>query len=120
MDRAGKNTARRKKLGIPHYSDRPWTDKDDRLLGTRSDAEIAYELGRSRRAIRERRKHFGIPQWHYEKRDWTIKELRQLGTMSDQDLARKLKRTLSAVVTKRMECEVPVFHSKCRRWEKRD
>src|ERR1035437_8790814 len=52
---------RRSRRRIPSPVERrPWTPKEDRLLGTASDEELAKKLGRSHTTIGNRRRTLGI------------------------------------------------------------
>jgi hypothetical protein len=81
---------------------RLWTDKEDKLLGTARDENIARQINRSRAAVRSRRNILGIPAWNVTySRPWTAAEEAQLGVVPDRQLAKKLKRTFSAVQARR-------------------
>ncbi len=94
-------TKRRRALKIPHFWDRPWTAKEDRLLGTSTDHQLAHELGRSTRQVRVRRRKLGILPWIYMARDWTTQEERMLGKECDYAIAKRLGRSLTAIRAKR-------------------
>lgn len=81
---------------------RLWTDKEDKLLGTAADADIAKKIRRSEAAVKARRSGLGIPGWNVEySRPWTGQEEALLGTMPDGLLAKKLKRTYTAAKSRR-------------------
>jgi hypothetical protein len=58
--------ARRKKLKIHSANPalRRYTPSEDRLLGTKSDTEIARILRRPKSSITDRRWRLGIKPWH--------------------------------------------------------
>jgi hypothetical protein len=81
---------------------RLWTVKEDDLLGTARDEQIARRIDRSEDAVRARRNILGIPAWHasYSK-PWTPEEDALLGVVPDRALAKRLKRTFLAVQARR-------------------
>jgi hypothetical protein len=81
---------------------RLWSEKEDKLLGTARDEQIARQINRSRGAVRARRNILGIPAWNVTySRPWTAKEEALLGVVPDRLLAEKLKRTFIAVQARR-------------------
>ena len=87
-------THRRVKFGRLQRAPRAWTRREDRLLGTRTDAEVARLTSRHPSTVKKRRSRLGIPST-VERRPWTPKEDRLLGTASDAALAKKLGRSHS-------------------------
>jgi hypothetical protein len=76
---------------------RLWSGKEDRLLGTAGDEQIAHQINRSRDAVRARRNILGIPAWNViYSRPWTAKEEALLGVVPDRALAKRLSRTFLA------------------------
>lgn len=69
---------------------KPWSPREDKLLGTNTDAAIAAKLGRTRAAVETRRLRLQIAAYHSRSRQWTVAEIQLLGTMSDADLADQL------------------------------
>src|SRR6185503_10456261 len=92
---------KRRRLGISHFRNRPWTAAEQDLLGRRTDRQIALELGRPERAVRERRRQRGILPFLYSPKRWTIAEEQLLGKEPDFIVAKRLKRTLTSVSAKR-------------------
>jgi hypothetical protein len=87
---------------------RLWTDKEDKLLGTARDIDIAKKIRRSHSAVRYRRNILGIPAWNVTYfKPWTPDEDALLGTIPDRKLARKLKRTFLAVQYRRELKKIP-------------
>ena len=81
---------------------RLWTDREDNLLGTGRDEQIARQLKRSQSAVRARRNILGIPAWNATySRPWTPDEEALLGVVPDRVLAKRLKRTFAAVQARR-------------------
>ena len=80
---------------------RLWTAKEDKLLGTARDEQIAKKIHRSEDAVRARRNTLGIPAWKasYSK-PWTAREDTLLGVVPHHVLAKRLKRTFLAVQTR--------------------
>ncbi|HEX3625185.1 MAG TPA: hypothetical protein VH280_07160 [Verrucomicrobiae bacterium] len=95
---------------------RLWTDKEDKLLGTAADADIAKKIRRTKAAVGARRNGFGIPAWNTEYfRPWTPQEEALLGTMPDELLAKKLKRKYTAVQARREIRKIPPVEPQKRR-----
>ena len=96
---------------------RLWTEKEDRLLGTAGDQEIAQRIGRSAGAVQYRRNNLGIRAWNakYE-RPWTPEEDALLGVVPDRELAKKLRRTFSAVQARREIKHLPPKNPQRRRF----
>src|ERR1039457_3004175 len=61
---------RRAKFGRVQRAPRAWTPREDRLLGSRTDAEVARLTGRNRSAVTSRRHRLGIRST-VERRPWT-------------------------------------------------
>lgn len=91
------------RTGLPINPDlRLWTEREEKLLGTAGDDEIAKKIRRTRAAVGARRNILGIPAWNATyARPWTAQEEALLGTIPDRALARKLKRTFNAVQCRR-------------------
>lgn len=95
---------------------RLWTAKEDKLLGTARDEQIAKRIRRSEDAVRARRNILGIPAWNasYSK-PWTAEEDALLGVVPDRVLAKRLKRTFLAVQARREIKQLPpVNPQRCR------
>jgi hypothetical protein len=87
---------------------RLWTEKEDSVLGTATDAEIAKKIRRTLGAVRARRATLGIPSLGaFYPRPWTPQEEALLGTMPDRLLAKKLKRKTTAVEYRREIKKIP-------------
>jgi len=99
---------------------RAWTQKEEALLGTKSDREVARQIQRSLMAVRLRRNLLGIPACNPLNRAWTAEEYRQLGTMADRLLAKKLKRSPQAVTGRRELLHVPKFDPKLWPWTEKE
>jgi hypothetical protein len=87
---------------------RLWTDKEDKLLGTARDEQIAERIHRTEGAVRARRNNLGIPAWNacYSK-PWTPQEDALLGAVPDRVLAARLERTFLAVQARREIKQIP-------------
>lgn len=81
---------------------RRWTEKEEALLGTARDSELAKKLSRSRDSVEWKRRAMGIAPFIPRARTWTKRELKLLGKMPDAALAKKLKCSRKHVVEKRM------------------
>lgn len=69
---------------------RPWSRREEELLGTTTDPEIARRLRRSIVAVYARRRSLDIPAIPI-RRPWTKREIKLLGTMPDSNLAARLE-----------------------------
>jgi hypothetical protein len=92
-----------------------WLKREDALLGTSSDADVARMLGRTIGAIRQRRfvlrrKPFrgGKPQRRAQ-RAWTAAEDRKLGTDTDKAIGALIDRDPVCVQTRRKVLGIPAF-----------
>jgi hypothetical protein len=87
---------------------RLWTRKEDELLGSAPDEQIARKIKRSKAAVAVRRNALGIAAWNAAYfRPWTPDEEALLGALPDRDLARRLKRTFKAVEARRERYSLP-------------
>lgn len=86
---------------------RRWTKKEEALLGTMRDSELATKLGRTRDSVEWKRRRLGVPPFIPRAREWTEAELRLLGSMPDAALAEQLGCSRKHVVEKRRELGVP-------------
>ncbi len=77
-----------------------WTAEEVKLLGTKSDAEIAGLLDRSLESVRLKRQKLRIES-HLQP-PWKGAEIKLLGTGPDREIARRIRRTTLAVQTKRL------------------
>src|SRR6185503_6967689 len=92
---AGKRRSRAKVL----Y--RPWTKREEKLLGSGTDVEIAARLGRSADAVRLHRRLLGIPM-HPKFPPWTAAQDGMLGVLHDEEVARRTGRRLTTVRSRRL------------------
>ncbi len=92
----------REAYGLP--ARHKWTDEENALLGTDSDAKIAKILGLKLHEVFDQRRRLGIPR---PVRHWTEAECKLLGTASDVEIARQTGRTEHSVRHKRDELGVP-------------
>lgn len=87
-----------------------WTLEMDTLLGTRSDWDVADELGMHKRTVRLRRLVLGIPAFGRNVGiDWTSEMDVLLGTMVDEDVADTLGMNRSSVRNRREVLGIPSF-----------
>lgn len=68
----------------------PWTEKEESLLGTATDRELAAKLGRTASGVMAKRLALGIAAHESRARIWSKHELKLLGKMPDEMLARLL------------------------------
>ena len=82
---------------------RPWTKREEKLLGTKPDEEVARLIGREPSAVRTHRYRKGIPPCQLLRRPFTKAEERLLGTDTDKIIARRLGRDEGTVAAHRRE-----------------
>ncbi|HEV7927352.1 MAG TPA: hypothetical protein VGR14_18515, partial [Verrucomicrobiae bacterium] len=100
---------------------RLWTAKEDSLLGTARDEEIARKIKRSRGAVRARRNILGIPAWNVTYScPWTAREDALLGIVPDRVLAKRLRRTFVAVQARREKKHRPPVGAQSHRFTPRE
>lgn len=90
-----------------------WSSADDKVLGTRPDAQIAALLKRSVTNVAWRRKELGIAPYH-KINLWLPEQLALLGTMSDEEAARLTGHPVKSVEGKRIALGRPKFDPKQR------
>src|SRR5437667_73218 len=96
-----------RKIALKNQARRPWTREEEKLLGTRSDKQVAQLLKRHINTVGTRRRQLNIPHFIGRNRDWTVAEERLLGTMPDKELAHRLGRTLYSIRSKRILLRLP-------------
>ena len=105
-------------LGIPRFvskgEPRPWTQKEEALLGTDVDFEIARRLKRTTVATTKRRQFLKIP--HFWDRPWTAEDDKLLGTTTDRQAAHELGRSKRQVIERRRMLGIPRFIYTPRHW----
>jgi hypothetical protein len=96
--------SRRSILGIPAWNftySRPWTAKEEALLGVLADRVLAKKLKRTFLAVQTRREMNRLPAVGAKMRRFTPEEDSLLKSMSNQQAARKLGRDSEIVATRR-------------------
>lgn len=93
----------------------PWSAKEDSLLGTASDAEIAERLGRTTRAVEARRERLGIKAQHRIGKVWPARVLALLGKVPDTEIAAMMDVWSLTVLKKRRSLGIPSYQSKQRK-----
>src|SRR5262245_56189135 len=86
---------------------RPWTPKEEALLGTRRDAELGKRLNRNILSVRTQRLMKTKVRFIKTPRRWTAAELRMLGRLSDSEVARRTGRFLAPARNKRLQLGIP-------------
>jgi hypothetical protein len=87
-----------------------WTDEENALIGTQSDAAIANLLNVTEAVVYNQRRRLGIAR---DVQRWTDSEIRLLGSASDGEVGRRLGKSEGAVRRKRLQLKIP---SAARRW----
>lgn len=109
---------KRRVLGIAPFHPPPhlkfvkvWRRREEALLGTMSDRELAERLRCSTPAVSQRRRELGIPAFRPQAAPirWTRRRLSRLGKVSDESLAREMGVTMIAVNFKRRRLGIPPF-----------
>ena len=97
--------ARRNILGIPAWNvtySRPWTAKEEALLGVVPDRVLAKRLKRTLVAVQARRERKHLPPAGAQRRRFTPQEDSLLKSVSNQRAARKLGRSTDSVAARRL------------------
>src|SRR5882757_7995971 len=97
---------------------RPWTAKEQSLLGTAPDQEIAALLHRSVPSIQTRRRKLKIPV--FSQRPWNARQEGLLGTLPDIQIAHELGRNQYEVRRRREKLAVSPYTRSFRRWTKKE
>jgi hypothetical protein len=84
---------------------RRWAAEQLALLGTLPDSKVAVKIGRTLRAVQQKRERLGIPNPNPGR--WTAEEVVLLGTAPDDQVARRLGLTEPAVRQKRQKLGIP-------------
>lgn len=111
LNRPGISVPRHPRLPALHTYEH-WTAKEEQLLGTLPDRELAERFGRSVRAIESQRHRLGIlrqPAIADKTRRWTPAEIALLGTRPDPELATRLGRTEGSVRVQRRKLGIRAF-----------
>lgn len=94
-----------------------WTAKEDALLGTFTDKEVARRLGYPVTRVRRRRHLLGIASNNPSRRLWTKAEIALLGTQPDREVAPLVNRTLGNVRFKRLALGIPFHNPRYEAWK---
>ena len=111
---------RKTRQGAPRSMPPPWTREEERLLGMRSDAELARLLGRTVGAVALRRSRRRIPHPNPSARRWSPDERALLGTMPDREIVYQLGIEAKHVLGQRERLKIPVFDRQLHRWTRAD
>jgi hypothetical protein len=78
---------------------RLWTEKEIRLVGKLTDAEVARRTGHPKLSVKGLRHRLGLPSANPmpPTRAWTRQEDALMARLSDKEVARRTGRTLGAV-----------------------
>jgi hypothetical protein len=90
---------------VTGYHGPRWKQEEIELLGTIPDDEVAVLLGKTWRAVTQKRHKVGIP--NPAENHWTAREIRLLGKLPDEEVARRTGRTLNAIAQKRFALGIP-------------
>lgn len=92
-----------------------WDEKNNHLLGTLPDVEVAKLTGVEKHVVRYQREKHKLPQIYSDeskssqKKEWTDEEIKMLGTMPDLDLSHLIPHSTAAIRFKRVSLGVPSF-----------
>jgi hypothetical protein len=102
-------------------SHRLWQPAEERMLGTKTDEELAVLMGRSPKAVQSRRRELGIDLKSRQVPLWTKADEKLLGTASDAEVARLLGRGERGVQLRRQMLGIQKYVgiTKPRRWTAR-
>jgi hypothetical protein len=84
-----------------------WSSADSQLLGQASDEDVALQLGRSDKAVMQRRLKLRIAKFNARLRRWTKEEDDWLHTMRNQEFSRRFNRTVAAIQQRRYDLGIP-------------
>jgi hypothetical protein len=84
-----------------------WTAKEDALLGTTTDGEVAAKLGLTIGTVTHRRRNFGKAVKFAHRRPWNPEEDALLGTAPDTEIVARLGRHVSTVCIRRQKLGIP-------------
>ena len=87
----------------PSLSRRPWTTEEDSLLGIRSDRALARKLGRTVKAVKNRRRLKKV----FLVKEWRPEDDKILGTRPDRQVALLLGRLIENVAWRRRKLGIP-------------
>ncbi len=93
----------------PKKSGQTWTEDEEALLGTMTDAALAKKIGRTLGAVTMKRMAMDVAAFEPRVYTWTKAELKLLGTVSDQDLAKRLGVSRQHVLQMRQRHGVGAF-----------
>jgi hypothetical protein len=98
-----------RKRGSINPNLRLWTEKEEKLLGTKTDEVIGRLIGRTTSAVRARRRDLGIGLEVKGSRTWTANEdrLLRMGTKNDAEVAVMLGRGERGVEHRRQRLGIP-------------
>jgi DNA-binding CsgD family transcriptional regulator len=106
---------KRNSLGIAPFrviGPKKWNQKAIRLLGRKSDQEVAEMLGMAKTTVANKRRSLGIESFAHKTklwRRWTEDELALLGKHTDKEIARRLKMPEPNVASKRHHLGIAPF-----------
>jgi len=115
-ERARRSKASKNRKPPDRWKGKHWTPKELALVGEDHDEAIAKRIGRTREAVRDRRRLLGIPAfsgWAGGGRPWSKEEDTLLGTDTDEKIAKCLDRTRNAVSNRRESLGIKPF---VKRW----
>jgi hypothetical protein len=118
-----------RKVMAPHWAarrgrpvdpaDKPWSAKEERVLGTMPDREAARLIGRAVGAVMSHRRLKQIPYRNPQNRPWTGTELKLLGRSPDAEIARQTGHSLQSVQGKRLKLGIRIRPAS-RSWSRRE
>jgi len=94
----------------PSLTRRPWTAEEDSLLGTKSDHALARKLGRTVKAVKNRRRLKGV----FLVKEWRPEDDKILGTRPDRQVALLLGRLIENVAWRRRKLGIPCCYENLR------
>ena len=88
-----------------------WTARELKLLGRRSDNDLAQKLLRTAKAVSAKREKLGIPPFYAPngRRNWSEAEDRLLGTAPDKEIALRLNRSTFSIEVRRSGLKIKAF-----------
>ena len=93
-----------------------WSAEEDRILGCKSDREVAKLLGRPVYSVTYRRRQLGVEYAAAKYYHWTADQEKWLGKMPDAEIARRIGRGVAVVQARRRK--LGVYHRRPSRHKK--
>lgn len=102
--------AKREIIHAANQHSNAWTEKEEALLGTMTDVEVAEKIGRTKTAVTQHRLKMEVAAFSPRSYSWRENDLALLGMMSDIKLAEKLGVSRKFIIGERKKRGIRAFH----------